>query len=111
MSREDPDVVEEIERILSDEGIQFLLAHGADPNRMTGWRLTALHQAVRRDNAVENIEAFASGPTGVTALVSKAGTVDEKRAAMAAWFTEVPKTFAELRPVSTDGGWLEPLEF
>ena len=40
------------------EGIKFLLAHGADPNRMTGWRLTALHQAVRRDNAVENIEAM-----------------------------------------------------
>src|SRR5881628_2231964 len=40
------------------EGIQFLLAHGADPNRMTGWRLTALHQALRRDNAVENIEAM-----------------------------------------------------
>ena len=37
------------------EGIQWLLEHGADPNRMTHWGLTALHQAVRRDNALENI--------------------------------------------------------
>src|SRR5256885_6753779 len=37
------------------EGIQWLLEQGADPNRMTHWGLTALHQAVRRDNALENI--------------------------------------------------------
>src|SRR2546426_2048342 len=37
------------------EGIQWLLEHGADPNRMTHWGLTALHQAVRRDNALENV--------------------------------------------------------
>jgi ankyrin repeat protein len=38
------------------DGIRFLLEHGADPNRMTGWGFTALHQAVRRDNALKNIE-------------------------------------------------------
>src|SRR5262245_55759000 len=37
------------------EGIKWLLEHGADPNRMTHWHLTALHQALRRDNAFENI--------------------------------------------------------
>jgi ankyrin repeat protein len=38
------------------EGIQYLLEHGADPNRMTRWGYTALHQAVRRDNHLDNIE-------------------------------------------------------
>ena len=38
------------------EGIRFLLERGADPNRMTRWHNTALHQAVRRDNALGNIE-------------------------------------------------------
>lgn len=38
------------------EGIRFLLERGADPNRMTRWHHTALHQALRRDNALENIE-------------------------------------------------------
>ena len=40
------------------EGITFLLAHGANPNHMTLWGLTALHQAIRRDNALRNIEAL-----------------------------------------------------
>jgi ankyrin repeat protein len=38
------------------DGIKYLLEHGADPNRMTRWGFTALHQAVRRDNWVGNIE-------------------------------------------------------
>lgn len=37
------------------DGIKYLLEHGADPNRMTQWHLTALQQALRRDNAIENI--------------------------------------------------------
>jgi len=40
------------------DGIKFLLEHGADPNRMTRWRYTALHQALRRDNDLRNIEAM-----------------------------------------------------
>jgi len=40
------------------EGIRFLLERGADPNRMTHWHHTALHQALRRDNDVENIEVM-----------------------------------------------------
>jgi ankyrin repeat protein len=39
-------------------GQRWLLGHGADPNRMTPWRYTALHQALRRDNALANIEVM-----------------------------------------------------
>lgn len=39
-------------------GIRLLLAHGADPNRMTPWGYTALHQALRRDNALEIVETL-----------------------------------------------------
>lgn len=38
------------------DGMKFLLEHGADPNRMTRWHHTALHQALRRDNALDKIE-------------------------------------------------------
>lgn len=37
------------------EGIRYLLEHHADPNRMSGWGYTALHQAIRRDNGLEII--------------------------------------------------------
>jgi ankyrin repeat protein len=39
-----------------DEGIRYLLEHGADPNRMTRWHHTALHHAVKRDNHTPIIE-------------------------------------------------------
>ena len=38
------------------DGIKYLLEHGADPNRVSRWSHTALQQAVRRDNALANIE-------------------------------------------------------
>ena len=38
------------------EGIQWLLKHGADPNRATRWGRTAFHHAVLRDNSLETIE-------------------------------------------------------
>ncbi len=38
------------------DGMKYLLEHGADPNRMTRWKYTALQQALRRDNALANIE-------------------------------------------------------
>lgn len=38
------------------EGMKYLLEHGADPNRATQWRVTALHQALRRDNQIANID-------------------------------------------------------
>ena len=38
------------------EGSKWLLEHGADPNRITCWGLSALHQAIRRGNQLETIE-------------------------------------------------------
>src|SRR6185312_10410587 len=38
------------------DGLRLVLEHGADPNGMTLWGLTALHQAVRRDNHIAMIE-------------------------------------------------------
>ncbi|WP_084214169.1 ankyrin repeat domain-containing protein [Terriglobus sp. TAA 43] len=37
------------------DGIKLLLEHGAEPSRATRWGYTALHQAIRRDNALANI--------------------------------------------------------
>ena len=39
-----------------EDGVRFLLDHGADPNRVTSWGFTALHQAARRDNALPIFE-------------------------------------------------------
>jgi ankyrin repeat protein len=52
------------------EGVKLLLAQGADPNRMTHWGYTALHQAVQRDNAAAIVEALL-GHGGDPALVAK----------------------------------------
>jgi ankyrin repeat protein len=38
------------------DGIELLLEQGANPNRTTQWGFNALHQALRRDNAIANIE-------------------------------------------------------
>ncbi len=35
-----------------EAGIEYLLTHGADPNRQTPWHYTAFQQAIRRDNAL-----------------------------------------------------------
>ncbi len=40
------------------EGIKWLLDQRVDPNQMTRWGYTALHQAVRRDNEIRIIEAL-----------------------------------------------------
>jgi ankyrin repeat protein len=36
--------------------MRLLLEHGADPNRLTPWSHSALHQAVKRDNSMQMIE-------------------------------------------------------
>lgn len=38
------------------DGIKWLLERGADPNRLTRWGYSALHQAIRRDNDIAIIE-------------------------------------------------------
>ncbi|HKE28783.1 MAG TPA: ankyrin repeat domain-containing protein [Bryobacteraceae bacterium] len=40
------------------DGIRWLLEHGADANRLTYWKITAFHQAIRRDNALKIVEAL-----------------------------------------------------
>jgi ankyrin repeat protein len=68
-------------------GIAFLLERGADPNRMTRWHYTALHQALRRDNDLKNIEllldhgadpALANRKDGkpATAIAARRGRAD-----------------------------------
>jgi ankyrin repeat protein len=39
-------------------GVKLLLANGADPNRMTRWGYTALHQSLRRDNSLEIVQTM-----------------------------------------------------
>jgi ankyrin repeat protein len=58
------------------EGIKYLLEHGADPNRATQWRVTALHQALRRDNDIKNIDAMlnhGADPTLHSGLEGRSG--------------------------------------
>jgi ankyrin repeat protein len=58
------------------DGLRLVLEHAADPNWMTGWGVTALDQAVRRDNRLEMIELlldYGADPTirsrhGVSAI-------------------------------------------
>jgi ankyrin repeat protein len=54
------------------DGMRYLLEHGADPNRMTRWHHTALHQALRRDNARRTIELLLDHGADPT-LRSRAG--------------------------------------
>jgi ankyrin repeat protein len=67
-------------------GMRYLLEHGADPNRMTRWHITPFHQALRRDNALDKIEAMldhgadpalpnGNGRTG-TAMAARRGRGD-----------------------------------
>lgn len=37
------------------DGVEYLLQHGADPNRQRPWGFTALHHAIKRDNRIEII--------------------------------------------------------
>ena len=41
-----------------ENGVRYLLAHGADPNHLTRWGVTALHQAIRRDNVTGIVQAL-----------------------------------------------------
>ncbi len=56
------------------EGVRFLLERGADPNRMTRWGFTALHQALRRDNERAIVEAMLDHGADPSVATAKAGT-------------------------------------
>lgn len=58
------------------DGMKCLLEHGADPNRMTRWKFTALQQALRRDNRIELIDLMldhGADPTLKNAVDGKSG--------------------------------------
>ena len=60
------------------DGMKYLLEHGADPNRMTRWKFTALHQALRRDNGIELIDLMldhGADPTVKNEADGKSGVV------------------------------------
>lgn len=61
------------------------------------------------EQATESVEAFSSGPNGVVSVTAGAATLEERKNAVAKWFAERPAKFMDLRPVSTEGYWLEPL--
>ena len=64
------------------DGMKYLLEHGADPNRMTRWHVTALHQALRRDNSLKNIDLLlvhGADPTIPNRLDGKSGVGMETR--------------------------------
>jgi ankyrin repeat protein len=70
------------------EGIQYLLEHGADPNRITRWGYTALHQALRRDNHLDNILLLLKHGADpaiktVTEIAAQFPPVDGQRSAVA----------------------------
>jgi len=61
------------------KGIEYLLEHGADPNRMTRWRRSALQQALLRDNALRIIELLldrGGDPASVAGLAARHGRGD-----------------------------------
>lgn len=56
------------------DGVKYLLENGANPNRLTRWHVTALHQALRRDNRLEIVEV----------LLDHDATFDSRSASIAA---------------------------
>jgi ankyrin repeat protein len=59
------------------EGMKYLLEHGADPNRNSRWGMTGLHQALRRDNRLQNIEIMldhGADPNAHSNLEGRSGT-------------------------------------
>src|SRR6202022_3026029 len=68
------------------EGIKWLLEQGIDPNRMTRWGKTALHNAVIRDNDLDIIEVLldnGADPTIVAAHRDRWSSASLGRSAIA----------------------------
>ena len=59
-----------------EAGIRYLLAHGADPNRMTRWRHSAFQHAIRRNNSLEILRLMldhGADPSSVNAENGRSG--------------------------------------
>lgn len=54
-------------------GLKLVLETGGDPNRMTMWDIIPLHQAVRRDNALENVVLLLDHGADPTIAMQKDG--------------------------------------
>jgi ankyrin repeat protein len=73
-----------------EKGVRMVLECGADPNRMTRWRKTALHNALISDNGIEIIDTlleFGADPTIVAQRPARGGDasiVDKSVVSMAA---------------------------
>jgi hypothetical protein len=70
------------------EGVRYLLAHGADPNRDTTWGITPFHQALRRDNGLPIVELalqHGADPTRVMAPRAAQGLEGIDAVRIAAW--------------------------
>jgi ankyrin repeat protein len=59
------------------EGVKLLLEHGVDPNRMTRWRKTALHNAVLSDNALEIIALLLDHGADPTLVAERPGRANQ----------------------------------
>lgn len=57
------------------DGMKYLLEHGANPNRISRWHRTAFSQALRRDNAIQNIDLLLDHGADPTALNPETGMV------------------------------------
>lgn len=55
------------------DGISRALIAGADPNRMTMWGVTALHQAIQRDNQVKHVRLMMENGADPTLPMEKDG--------------------------------------
>jgi ankyrin repeat protein len=60
------------------EGIKFLLEHGADPNAITHWGFTALHQSVQRDNSAAIVELILDHGADPMLVAQKRRAHDQK---------------------------------
>jgi ankyrin repeat protein len=68
------------------DGITWLLERGVDPNRMTRWGKTALHNAILSDNALEIVEVLldhGADPTIVAARPDRGQQVSPGKSAVA----------------------------
>src|SRR5882762_9156678 len=68
------------------DGIKWLLEHGVDPNRKTGWGKTAIHNAVFSDNDIKIIEVlidYGADPTRIAERPERLQAVTLGRTAVA----------------------------